>query len=1155
MFLKSVVKNISESNITDQLLNRIKSNNMISILGFNRLAKALILSSISELEQKNILLICSNIETAMNWNSTFEALDKPNILFYPYYDENPYEYKFNQKELENSQLQVISNLLDDQKSNKIIIATHNSLQPHLPDKGFFKSHCISINRNDQISIEELSINLTKLGYKNDHVTTEEGYYSRRGYIFDIFPVNNELPIRIEFFDNIVDKIREFDPITQKSLETINKIRITPNGLDEIIRTKLKQISNLHHKDINDMEITKNLIGRAWIDPSGINKYIPEDHILAFDDIEKCKISNENWYNYIEDNRSTNVNKRSLDIDIKQDNTIDNLHLKLDVITDSLRKCNIINLIELNVKGINSNTFDLKDKNISYLSKNIKGISRLIQESLSKGFKVWIISSQPSRTVAILKEQKIISVFVNNFKDLPFIKRNINSGIPIVIKNEYGSDIEGFNMPKWKTLVISDKELYGQFVLSNNTYTRKRNKSSHSKINPNRIISGDYIVHKNHGIGQFEKIERITIYGESRDYLVIKYLDGKLSVAADQLNSITRYRRINKTKPLINKLGGTQWEKTKAKQRKIIKKVAKEIIELYAERSKLKGHAFPQDGPWQKELEDSFPYIPTNDQIKAVVDIKKDMESEKPMDRLICGDVGFGKTEVAIRAIFKAITSGKQVILLTPTTVLAHQHWNTIKNRFAAYPIKVSLLNRFIPSKERKEIINKFKTGLIEIIISTHQILNCELNKKKLGLLVIDEEQRFGVNQKEKIKSIKKNIDVLSLSATPIPRTLYMSLSGVREMSLLSTPPPSRRPIKTNMSSYDPETIRSAIKQEIERGGQVFYVVPRISKIDNVSTKLKQLIPNLKFIVAHGQMKEEELEKSMLAFNNGNADLMICTTIIESGLDIPRVNTIIIEDSHVFGLSQLYQLRGRVGRSGTQAFAWLLFPELNSLNEASRSRLKAIQEFSELGSGYQLAMRDMEIRGVGNILGIEQTGQISSIGFDLYMNLLNEAISELSGNEIPEVEDTQIELPITAFIPANWIADKALKLNAYKQASECNSNEELALLASELIDRYGKLPKPVESLFKIMKLKLIAKRCGFSKIKLEKQNILIETIIKESGFKNLRKKLPQNLREKFIFKNDPIKPIILIRGLSTLQSEDLIDSLTDWLLILCSETNY
>ena len=524
-----------------------------------------------------------------------------------------------------------------------------------------------------------------------------------------------------------------------------------------------------------------------------------------------------------------------------------------------------------------------------------------------------------------------------------------------------------------------------------------------------------------------------------------------------------------------------------------------------------------------------------------------------MDRLVCGDVGFGKTEVAIRAIFKAITAGKQVAMLAPTTVLAQQHWRTLSERFAPYPIKVALLNRFRTASERKAILEGLKNGTIDAVVGTHQLLSKNTVFDKLGLLVVDEEQRFGVNQKEKIKALRKDVDVLTLSATPIPRTLYMSLSGVREMSLITTPPPLRRPIKTHLAALDEEAVRSAIRQELDRGGQVFYVVPRVEGIEEVAGQLRQMLPGLRLLVAHGQMAEGELESAMVAFNGGEADVMLCTTIVESGLDIPRVNTILIEDAHRFGLAQLYQLRGRVGRSGIQAHAWLFYPGNASLSEAARQRLRAIQEFAQLGSGYQLAMRDMEIRGVGNLLGVEQSGQMEAIGFDLYMEMLQESLAEIQGQDIPAVDDTQVDLQVTAFIPADWITDADEKMAAYRAAAECVSSESLVELAAIWADRYGALPGPVQSLLQLMDLKLLAKRCGFSRIRPEKPNIALETPMEEPAFRLLRQGLPQHLHGRLVYQaGTGATAKVMARGLGVLPMEKQLDELKNWLEQMASQ---
>jgi transcription-repair coupling factor (superfamily II helicase) len=595
------------------------------------------------------------------------------------------------------------------------------------------------------------------------------------------------------------------------------------------------------------------------------------------------------------------------------------------------------------------------------------------------------------------------------------------------------------------------------------------------------------------------------------------------------------------------MGGTAWNKAKERAQKAIRKVAMDLVKLYAERHKAPGFAFPADGPWQGELEDSFPYEPTPDQSKAISEVKRDMERPQPMDRLVCGDVGFGKTEVAIRAIFKAVTAGKQCALLAPTTVLAQQHWRTLSERFAPYPLKVALLNRFRTAAERRTILEGLEKGNVDVVVGTHQLLGKGTSFKELGLLVVDEEQRFGVNQKEKIKALRKDVDVLTLSATPIPRTLYMSLSGVREMSLITTPPPLRRPIKTHLAALDEEAVRSAIRQELDRGGQIFYVVPRVEGIEDVAEQLRQMLPGLKLLVAHGQMAEGELESAMVAFNAGEADVMLCTTIIESGLDIPRVNTILVEDAHKFGLAQLYQLRGRVGRSGIQAHAWLFYPGETSLSEAARQRLRAIQEFAQLGSGYQLAMRDMEIRGVGNLLGVEQSGQMETIGFDLYMEMLQECLAEIQGQDIPPVDDTQIDLPITAFIPGDWITENDEKIAAYRAAADCHSQDALVELAAGWVDRYGAIPAPVQSLLQLMQLKLLAKRCGFSRIKPDKPNIALETPMEEPAFRLLRQGLPQHLHGRFVYQAGAGSTAkVLARGLGALPMDRQLEQLREWL---------
>ena len=1164
MSLESIAKYLENHHLTSELIERTNRDERLILTGTNRTSKALITTSLAKKQCKKLLVIVPTLEDATRWYPIIKNCGWDKTCLYPTSEASPYDPIKITTEIIWGQLQVLSDILEvNDDENIAIIATERSLQPHLPTVDYFKSKCLKFEIGDEININEISLKLSECGYIRSNNIDQEGTWTRRGDIIDIYPVSSELPIRLELFGDQLEKIKEFDPISQRSLDQIETVCITPTGFDPLIINKLASIDK---KDIsvlftdeeydelinsNKLESSKKYLGVAFEKPASILNYLDKNTFVVVDERTQGLSHGSAWYNIVNENYKEVI--ATLEgRDIAKNIFKPNLHREIPDVFDALNNYIGIDITDLEETLSKANVFDISSKIHKWLPNQYGKISLSLKDYTREKYSIWIISAQPSRAVSLLEEHECISKFITNNNDLNGIKSILDDNIPVAIKNNNEGDIEGFLLPAWKIALVTDKEFFGQHNLSSTGYIRRRKQSQSRRIDPNKMKPGDYVVHRNHGIGLFQHIQKININGESRDYLVIKYLDGKLSVAADQLSSLGRYRSTNSKKPIISKLGGANWNKIKDKAKKSVKKVALDLIKLYAQRSKERGFKFPKDGPWQSELEDSFPYALTPDQANATTQVKSDMESEKPMDRLVCGDVGFGKTEVAIRAIFKAITSGKQIAMLAPTTVLSQQHWRTISDRFAPYPIKVSLLNRFKTSSERKEIVNGLKDGQIDAVVGTHQLLNKKLVYKDLGLLVIDEEQRFGVNQKEKIKELKKSVDVLTLSATPIPRTLYMSLSGVREMSLITTPPPLRRPIKTHLAPLDNEIVRSAISQEIDRGGQIFYIVPRIKGIEEVAEKLKIMIPNVKLLIAHGQMEEGALENAMVAFNAGEADILLCTTIVESGLDIPRVNTILIEDSHKFGLSQLYQLRGRVGRSGVQAHAWLFYPNNEKLNDTSRQRLKAIKEFSELGSGYQLAMRDMEIRGVGNILGIEQSGQMESIGFDLYMELLQETIAEIQGQDIPSVDDTQIDLPITAFIPGDWITDPDEKINAYRLATQCENNEALVEFARNMVDRYGTLPKAVESLIEVMKLKVVAKKCGFARIKLSKPNVELETMMDEPAFKLLRKGLPNHLHGRFIYKKGDSYSTVTIRGLGILDSDKILDQLTEWLKLMNSE---
>ena len=1163
MSLESIASYLEDHQLTKGLIERSKRQERLILTGGSRTTKALITTSLAKKESKTLLVIVPTLEEATRWFPLVKDCGWNKTCLYPTSEVSPYDSIQVTSEIIWGQLQVLSDIMETKNTENIaIIATERSLQPHLPPVEYLKSKCIKLNVGQELKLNELSIKLSECGYIKTNNIDQEGTWTRRGDILDIYPVSSELPIRLELFGDNIDKIKEFDPISQRSLDKIDNVCITPTGFDPLIIKKLlsikKDITCLFSDDeyselvdFNRLSSAKKYLGVAFENPSSLLNYLDHETFIVVDERIQGKSHGNAWYKIVNESYNEVVNNLEHKKNVKTFYKA-NLHYDIDDIYTELNRYKGLDTTDLEDLTNQNNVFNISSKVHKWLPNQYGKISLSIKDYNKEEYSIWIISAQPSRAVSLLEEHECISKVIPNNKDINSIRSIIEDNLPVAIKNNNEGEIEGFVLPAWKIALLTDKEFFGQHNITSTGYVRRRKQAQSNKIDPNKMKPGDYVVHRNHGIGLFQKIEKLSINGDSRDYLVIKYMDGKLSVAADQLGSLGRYRNSNSKAPTISKLGGANWNRIKEKAKKSVKKIALDLIKLYAERSKEKGYKYPIDGPWQSELEDSFPYNLTPDQAKATIQVKCDMESDKPMDRLVCGDVGFGKTEVAIRAIFKAITSGKQIAFLAPTTVLSQQHWRTISDRFAPYPIKVSLLNRFKTSSERRQILNGLREGKIDAVVGTHQLLNKNLLYKDLGLLVIDEEQRFGVNQKEKIKEIKKSVDVLTLSATPIPRTLYMSLSGVREMSLITTPPPLRRPIKTHLAPLDHEIIRSAILQEVDRGGQIFYIVPRIKGIEDVAEKLKVMIPNVKLLIAHGQMNEGELENAMLAFNAGEADILLSTTIVESGLDIPRVNTILIEDSHKFGLSQLYQLRGRVGRSGVQAHAWLFYPNNEKLNDTSRKRLKAIKEFSDLGSGYQLAMRDMEIRGVGNILGIEQSGQMETIGFDLYMELLQETIAEIQGQDIPSVDDTQIDFPVTAFIPGDWITDPDEKINAYRLASQCENNDALVQFASNLVDRYGTLPKAVESLIEIMKLKIIAKKCGFSRIKLIKPNVELETMMDEPAFKLLRKGLANHLHGRFIYKKGDRHSTVTIRGLGILDSDKLLNQLTEWLNLMYSE---
>jgi len=1155
MPLTALVRQLQQAALTGEVLARLERPERLRLSGASRAARALVSSALAASSGAPLLVVVPTLEEAGRWASLLELMGWRSTQLYPTSEGSPYEAFDPTSEITWGQLQVLSELLDaGEAADLAIVATERALQPHLPPPADLRAACLTLRKGDTVDLEALATSLTRLGYERVTTIEQEGCWSRRGDILDVFPVSAELPVRLEFFGEELEKLREFDPASQRSLDGVEMVRLTPCGFGPLIAAALRQalpdgLEELLGPEAADQllqggapEGLRRLMGLAWSEPASLLDYLPGATLIAVDERRQCLAHGQQWFAHAEEHHGDQpVAPPPL------------LHVSPERTLERLAAFPGFDLAELHESDGHANGFDLASRPVPAYPNAFGRLAGLVKGHLAERNRVWLISAQPSRAVALLEEHDCTARFVSNPQDLSAIARLQDQNTPVALKARGNAELEGLQLPAWKLVLITDREFFGQHSLAMAGYVRRRRRAASRTVDPNKMRPGDFVVHRNHGIGRFLRLEKLAISGEARDYLVVQYADGLLRVAADQLGSLGRYRASGDQAPELNRMGGTGWSKTKERARKAVRKVALDLVKLYAERHKAAGFAFPADGPWQSELEDSFPYEPTPDQLKAITEVKRDMEKPQPMDRLVCGDVGFGKTEVAIRAIFKAVVAGRQVAMLAPTTVLAQQHWRSLSERFAPYPLKVSLLNRFRTAAERRAIQEGLAQGSVDVVVGTHQLLGKSTTFKQLGLLVVDEEQRFGVNQKEKIKALRRDVDVLTLSATPIPRTLYMSLSGVREMSLITTPPPLRRPIKTHLAALDEETVRSAIRQEVDRGGQIFYVVPRVEGIEEVAGRLRAMLPGLRLLVAHGQMAEGELESAMVAFNAGEADLMLCTTIVESGLDIPRVNTILIEDAHRFGLAQLYQLRGRVGRSGIQAHAWLFYPGDASLSEAARQRLRAIQEFAQLGSGYQLAMRDMEIRGVGNLLGVEQSGQMEAIGFDLYMEMLQECLAEIQGQDIPAVDDTQIDLPITAFIPGDWISDNDEKIAAYRAAADCTGKEALLELAAGWVDRYGALPAPVIALLQLMELKLLARRCGFSRIRPEKPNIALETPMEEPAFRLLRQGLPQHLHGRLVYQAGAGSIAkVMARGLGVLPIEKQVEELKEWLAQMAAQ---
>lgn len=999
------------------------------------------------------------------------------VVHFPVLELLPFEVYAHNIELVSARVATLSRLARGEKI--LAVACVNAITRRLTPPRAFLQHHLSIASGNIWDPEELANRLADMGYERVALTEIPGSFSMRGSIIDIFPITNERPYRIEFFDDEVETIRFFNPAEQLSAEQVDSIIIPPARelpVDDLARSRAavfleQEIAQtqqqLHGEDKKLLLDTFNplvehlqeaiwdnsmeaLMGYFYEDAGSIFDYL-NDGVIILSEPQQLKQVSEDLKNE-RNTRYFDLLDQGRLLPSFYDNFLDYQHLYHAF--DSHRLFLLCQLSPQtgDIQPAIEQTFLARE--LPNYARDPEGFAKDMKEFYHAGYQIFIAVSSDMR---YQRSQEIVA-------ELGL------AGVNIV----QAALSCGFESPKLKIALVTEKEL---FAKEGRRRQRRTYKGGEKIANFLDLRAGDYIVHIYQGIGQYMGVERLKVGDVERDYLLIRYQgEDKLYLPVDQLDLIQKYVGNEGNAPKLNRLGGSEWGRTKAKVRAAVQEMADKLLALYAAREQVKGYAFAPDVPWQREFEDAFPYVETDDQLTSIAEIKKDMESEQVMDRLLCGDVGYGKTEIALRAAFKAVMDGKQVAILVPTTVLAQQHYRTITERFAGFPVSYACLSRFYSVKEQKETVHKLASGELDLVVGTHRLLSADIKFKDLGLLIIDEEQRFGVAHKEKIKALKTQVDVLTLSATPIPRTLHMALVGMRDMSIITTPPADRHPVQTYVVEYHERLIRDAIAREVGRGGQVFFLHNRVHDIYDIAAELQRILPGIRIAVAHGQMKEKELEQAMLDFVAGSADVLVCTTIIESGLDIPNVNTLIVDDADTFGLSQLYQLRGRVGRSERQAFAYFTFKREHLINDIAKKRLIAIRDFTELGAGFKIAMRDLELRGAGNILGPEQHGHIMAVGFDLYCKLLEEEMLKASGKDAPQQEiSTLLELDMNAYIPDSFVQDSILKVEIYKRMAAAESNKDIDDLAEELRDRYGELPSTVINLCKLGKVKVLGKK--------------------------------------------------------------------------------
>lgn len=1084
-----LIKTLEENKKFQELTKQINKTGPIAISGLVDVEKLHVLAGIFNETKRPMVLVTYNEIQARKLYQDLKKLIKQ-TYFFPKKEITSYDYVAQSKEIEYKRIDVLNKmyLAKQQKEPIIIVTTIEAVMQKMVAKDTLYQNVIDFEVGKTYLLDEIKEKLVGLGYERSDLIENKGQFSIRGGIVDV-GLSEKIGVRIEFWGDEVDSIRFFQISSQRSTEMLKEITIFP-AHELIVQDLSEAVKNIQEKypeEIEDIELIKNgdyiskinkYFNEFYENQASFLDYMSDEYLLLLD--ENSKI-NQRKTNIIEDNNKL----------------IESLVEKEKFVPEA-------------IENISKFEYNFEEKQIIYLEQNdsIKNIQKYYFETREINFYnlqldlllADIVTYQKNKKKVVLlagneiSAKKLCDILKENQINYKYEQEaeNVKPGEIIVTIGGFSSGFENYDL---NLIVVSLQNNFEEPV------KRKKKLSSTFKDSEKIVFAdlkpGDIVVHQTHGIGQFIGVNTITADGVTKDYIKIKYRnDDILYVPTNSLDSVRKYiGGGDNSSPRLNKLGGKEWSATTSKVKKNLEAVAKDLIELYAKRQKIKGFSFSPDTPWQKQFEDSFPYTETDDQLRCIQDVKKDMEKPQPMDRLLCGDVGYGKTEVAIRTAFKAVMDQKQVAYLVPTTILANQQYEEFKTRMQEFAINVELLNRFKTKKEQDEIIKKLKLGEVDVVVGTHRLLSEDVNFKDLGLLIIDEEHRFGVKDKEKIKKLRTNIDVLTMTATPIPRTLHMSIVGVRDMSVIYEPPHNRKPVQTYVLEYDQEVITEAITKEIERDGQVFYLFNQVEGIEKKANEISMLVPEAKVEFAHGKMSGRELEEIMESFINQEINVLVCTTILESGIDIPNANTIIVENADRLGLAQLYQIRGRVGRSDKQAYAYVTYKRDKLLSEVADKRLKAIKEFTEFGSGFKIAMRDLEIRGAGSMLGEMQHGHMEQVGYDTYCKLLDEVIKEMQGIEVVEEQDVQIDLAVSSYIPDNFIENSSQKIEIYQNIALCRTEEELQNVIDEVIDRYGRLPKELENLIDIARIKQLARKANILKIA-QRENGIVFYFVKE-----------------------------------------------------------